>query len=322
MAWATAYYYKSYQEKREHKWQYNYQHLFSPSYIFNQYSTPGDETQGMGLKDALDTVATQGAAPLAAFFYNQDDWTFQPSAYVREAAAAYKGGAYRQIYGRGGFGVLDDLKAHLATRDPFVMTIPLYTGVQFDGWDIRIIGYVPPVIDVPSASLFVVKRYDHALAIVGYDDTKKRFKFINSWGPTWGHNGYGYLTYGFVLEDLPWEADVMTDLLGDPTPPTNCTSTPSKPVLVAPAQKEIVLDRQVFLDLYAARCAATFQVTVKLGSPTGPTIDSNNSLAMSQYTTHPLLPGKTYYWRARACNSKGCGAWTIWSQFTLSPKAN
>ena len=37
----------------------------------------------------------------------------------------------------------------------------------------------------------------HALVIIGYDDTKNAFKFINSWGDDWGIDGFGWIDYEF-----------------------------------------------------------------------------------------------------------------------------
>ncbi|KAF4235806.1 hypothetical protein CNMCM8980_003201 [Aspergillus fumigatiaffinis] len=38
----------------------------------------------------------------------------------------------------------------------------------------------------------------HAALFVGYDDNSKRFKFKNSWGPTYGDRGYYYMPYDYV----------------------------------------------------------------------------------------------------------------------------
>lgn len=35
----------------------------------------------------------------------------------------------------------------------------------------------------------------HAISIVGYDDSKQAFIIRNSWGQTWGENGFGYVSY-------------------------------------------------------------------------------------------------------------------------------
>lgn len=39
----------------------------------------------------------------------------------------------------------------------------------------------------------------HALYMVGYDDASSMFIFKNSWGTDWGHSGYGYIPYSYIL---------------------------------------------------------------------------------------------------------------------------
>jgi hypothetical protein len=41
--------------------------------------------------------------------------------------------------------------------------------------------------------------YGHAMAIVGYDDTKGAFKVMNSWSTAWGENGFGWISYDIFL---------------------------------------------------------------------------------------------------------------------------
>lgn len=38
----------------------------------------------------------------------------------------------------------------------------------------------------------------HAVLIVGYDDIQRQFIIKNSWGPQWGDQGYGYVTFAHI----------------------------------------------------------------------------------------------------------------------------
>jgi C1A family cysteine protease len=54
----------------------------------------------------------------------------------------------------------------------------------------------------------------HAICIVGYDDTKKRWKFKNSWGTGWSAKGYGFLPYEYMKKYCSdaWSAkDILAD---------------------------------------------------------------------------------------------------------------
>lgn len=41
----------------------------------------------------------------------------------------------------------------------------------------------------------------HAVCIIGYDDSIRAFKAINSWGTNWGKDGYFYIPYNFFITD-------------------------------------------------------------------------------------------------------------------------
>ena len=38
----------------------------------------------------------------------------------------------------------------------------------------------------------------HCYCVVGYDDTKSAFKFMNSWGTSWATAGFGYIAYANI----------------------------------------------------------------------------------------------------------------------------
>ena len=56
----------------------------------------------------------------------------------------------------------------------------------------------------------------HVVCLTGYNDHKGMFKFINSWGSSWGDKGYGYFPYEFfekyLIEcwiNLPFNVDLF-----------------------------------------------------------------------------------------------------------------
>ena len=42
--------------------------------------------------------------------------------------------------------------------------------------------------------------YGHAIHFTGYDKEKKIFQFKNSWSADWGDDGYGYMSYDYVMK--------------------------------------------------------------------------------------------------------------------------
>lgn len=42
----------------------------------------------------------------------------------------------------------------------------------------------------------------HCVMFVAYDDSMRMVMFLNSWGKSWGLNGYGFLPYGFFNTNL------------------------------------------------------------------------------------------------------------------------
>ena len=57
----------------------------------------------------------------------------------------------------------------------------------------------------------------HALVLVGYDDHKQAYKVLNSWGPKWASQGYGWISYAHFAKVVR-EGYVAKDALTDPWP--------------------------------------------------------------------------------------------------------
>jgi len=39
----------------------------------------------------------------------------------------------------------------------------------------------------------------HVILLIGYNEDKQTFTFVNTWGKKWGEEGLGTITYNYVL---------------------------------------------------------------------------------------------------------------------------
>ncbi|NLG28876.1 MAG: C1 family peptidase [Chloroflexi bacterium] len=209
VAWAVAYYCRSYQEGVERGVApSDASRLFSPAYLYNQRgSTSCSSSTGMSLLNALQIAVSQGVATLRKTPYDPNDSCSQPSAAARDEAKLYRAAGYSSLFIGAGSARLSSIKQQLAQGTPVLLGLPVYD-TFFAATAAN------PVIGLPPSS--AIMRGGHAVTLVGYDDSRNTFKFANSWGSWWGEGGYGYLTYDYV-QKLAWEAWVLYD--ADTTPP-------------------------------------------------------------------------------------------------------
>ncbi len=198
VGWATAYALKSYQERMEENWslqtadgQPDYQHIFSPAFIYNQIN--GGQDGGSDPYEALQLIVEKGAATWTSMPYNDQDYWSQPTATASAEATQFKGAAVEVADGTVA------IKNALASRLPVVAGIFIYDSFN----------YLTGQDAVYNDGTTVCEEYPacgHAVTIVGYDDDKfgGAFKVINSWGKHWGDNGYFWLPYEFAKRPAPW----------------------------------------------------------------------------------------------------------------------
>lgn len=208
-------YYRSYQEGVENgRVPREPDEIFSPAFIYNQRLTSDcSRDVGMSFVDGLRIAVERGMATMATMPYDPYDSCAQPSEEAIAEAVRYRSVAYLNLFAGQGTANLDLLKQHLASGDPFLLSVPIYS-------EFYRVTASNAVIGVPEDG----SRYDggHAILIVGYDDAAETFGFVNSWGPEWGESGFAYLTYDFVSEQAR-EGWILED--SDTTPPELPTPT-------------------------------------------------------------------------------------------------
>lgn len=99
-------------------------------------------------------------------------------------------------------------------------------------------------------------------------------------------------------------------------------SAPRSPRLLSPAPGATSSDRRVLLMWDSLPCATRYQLVLKQDSAHGKRIARVSKLTIPEYNTQPLIRGKTYVWRVRACNSVGCSAWSKWRTFSINSESN
>ncbi len=181
-AWAVGYAAKSCLVNAGQKWGVK-NHQFSPAYIYNQINGGVDE--GSNTYDAMKLIIEQGVCLMSDMPYDDKDFTTQPTPMQRELASQYRSLTMKRIED----GNVNDIKITLHSELPVVIGVPVYP-------DLDDLDESNPIYDTISGTT----DDSHALCLVGYDDNKSAFKFINSWGKSWGLNGYGYISYSLVEE--------------------------------------------------------------------------------------------------------------------------
>lgn len=213
VAFATGYAYKSFQEKLDNGWTYDTTaHVFSPSYIYNQIH--GDNSAsggGSSFSDAFNLLQNQGCATLDVMPYDGAEYAYStvPTATMMAKAAQHKSASWASLPS----GDYNEVRAHLANREVVVIGIPVFP-------DLDAISFTDPIYDDGQGT----SRGNHALAVVGYDDSRRALKFINSWGQSWGLVGYGWISYD-LFSRISFASFVMTDLPETPLTAVDTTSS-------------------------------------------------------------------------------------------------
>lgn len=218
-AWSTSYYYKTFQEAKKHHWSASDpSHIFSPSFIYNQIN--GGKDDGSAIPDAMQLITQEGDVPISLFPYIDGDYLRQPSTQVIADGAPYHAADFGYLYDgeqQSGPPDLSAIKHWLASGDGVVISAELW-GPSFDN-------YTGGVYDGPYTG--DKDEGGHAMFVVGYDDNVDgtgygALRIINSWSTQWGDNGYVWLGYDYLMQNLQ-EAWVMLDTPATPGP----TATPA-----------------------------------------------------------------------------------------------
>lgn len=215
-AWATAYCGRTIVEAVKNEWtnkQFITDRAYSPAFLFRLLK-PADSvcTGGSSLGVAFDLMKEKGSIP-----FNRLSVQCTPAipASLMDIAGKEKIKDYLRLFDMDATpkAKIDAVKKSIAEKKPVVFGMICLPSFQ------RAVGVWIPT-EQPNESMG-----GHGMCVVGYDDNEQGgvFEIQNSWGTTWGNEGYikikyedfaRFTRYAFEFIDLPIPKPAIPDLSG------------------------------------------------------------------------------------------------------------
>ena len=152
-----------------------------------------DQDDGTTIRTGCQSIAKWGAVSENTNPYYINNFSKFPSLSILQSAKFFKKFTYTFITQD-----LTSLKMCIYTyKVPIIFGIMIYSSFYNTGSN----GIVP----TPNITKDTLEG-GHCMNIIGYDDVKKWFICVNSWGKSFGNNGKCYISYSYILN---------SDLAGD-----------------------------------------------------------------------------------------------------------
>lgn len=180
VSWGVGYSARSISYKYANGGSYNNSvNVFSPEYIYNQIKV-GDCNSGSYITSGLNLIKSQGVCTWNTMPYTDVDCDTYPNATQQQEAANYKISRYARVNV-----TINSIKDKLAAGKPVIVGGPVY--YQFMKLRYN---------EVQTSTFWSFGG--HCYCCVGYDDSKNAFLVQNSWGTSWGTNGFGWISYDII----------------------------------------------------------------------------------------------------------------------------
>jgi hypothetical protein len=182
VSWAVTYYMKSLQERVASPLPYDENTILSPAYTYNQV-TMGNCT-GTDISQTLEILKGKGACSLLDFPYDFTSCALQPTAAIDQLALPNRISGYKYLSGNN---MVAEMKTLLTEQKPILIAAFLTPKFgKVDGLGIH--AYRPHVVNYDRGGC-------HAMLVVGFSDEYNAFKVVNSWGESWGDDGFVWIDY-------------------------------------------------------------------------------------------------------------------------------
>jgi|GEM_PF-6005791 len=216
VGWATAYAMRTGLAQRNWNWGTTYPaHQASPAFLYGKLLNEMGLSCGCGtdLQLAHDILVKTGCSSVAYSPYTDANCSYNLNG---EDAYIFKIDSYMAIDPRD----RNAMQTELSNNNIIVFGARLYDDFVY---------YKGGVYTGSGNYLIEDGQYvGHAMAVVGYDNSKNAYHIINSWGTGWGENGYMWINYK-SFEELAFVAFVSDSASKEPPSPNNPTPVPTPP---------------------------------------------------------------------------------------------
>lgn len=143
---------------------------------------------GASIRTCMHALRTLGTCPEVYYPYDITKFDDEPGPFQYALAQNYKSVQYYRLAGTNRKELLNGIRGVLSEATPVVFGVKVFDSYFKSNGNV----YYPKTQATYSGW--------HAIVLVGYNDKKEMFKFRNSWGSNWGDEGYGWLSYDYILD--------------------------------------------------------------------------------------------------------------------------
>lgn len=190
VGWASGYGARTIAYAIKNNWKYDKvkinQNAFSPSFVYNQIKSYGDNNckRGSYVADAMKLMNNTGILKKFDFAYTSTNCTKKPSSFEIQKAKNHTILTFERLARWDNpYNIVGKVKKAISNKNPVVVGMFKYGKLSGYGelW-------TPP--STPSGG-------GHAMVVVGYDDSKYggAFEIMNSWGTQFRNGGFFWVRY-------------------------------------------------------------------------------------------------------------------------------